>query len=419
MDFKARNQQFNLAVESYGWLNVLEVLTPLDQGIKYFGTRNSKRRDICPSSTCSGHKLKKKIGNFELFKDGNGGGHCFKCNQNFSNFDVLMKFNGWDFVTAKKQVENLIGFRYDPNLATPTHQPVAHVPKGPSKEELESAKRNRQKMNRAWEESVPLNAPEAISVARYFAKRGITHLHSAMNEQVRFHKGMVYYIPLTTSQEDKCEKDAQERLALLDYCKNHPSFDRFIYKGEEPILANMGKHPCLLIMIRTPNGEARRLHRIFLDDNGNKASFHLDGFEVKRMMPGGYGLEVTGCSCYIDPPSEVRGVAEGLETVLAVKQVTGMPMDCTISAGGLKNYVPPKGTKYIYIFEDKDRSKTGEIVAKEAEERLIAEGYGVIRLTPPLALGDSKSIDWLDVLERLGPNGFPQVAKQWEDCLVK
>ncbi len=135
------------------------------------------------------------------------------------------------------------------------------------------------------------------------------------------------------------------------------------------------------------------------------------------MMPGGHGLEVTGCSCYIDPPSKVRGVAEGLETVLAVKQVTKMPMDCTINAEGLKNYVPPKGTKYIYIFEDKDRSKTGEIVAKAVEERLVAEGYGVIRLTPPLALGESKSVDWLDVLERLGPSGFPQVAKQCEECL--
>lgn len=419
MDFEQRNRQLDEAVRSYGWLRILEALTPLEGAIFYHGTRNSKRFDICPISTCSEHQLWKGKGNFELFKDADetGGGYCYKCQKVHARFDILMEFNNWSFPEARKEVEHLIGFRFDPSYKPKERKVVPKGPKPPTKNELAEAKRNREKMNRIWKESYPLNHDVALPAARYFASRGITNLHSSMKDSVRFHRGLPYFIELTTSADDKCDEDRAEREALLSYCKNHPSFERFIEKDGEPVMAHMGNHPCLVILVTTPEGEARRLHREFLDENGGKASFAKDGYEVKRMMPGGYGLEITGCAAYIDEPSVVRGVGEGLETVLAVKEVTAMPMDCAINAGGLKHYVPPKGTKYIYIFEDKDASKTGENVAKEAEERLLDMGFGVIRMTPPLPLGNRKSVDWLDVLNEMGPEGFPLVAKIWQECL--
>ncbi|EGR4213907.1 hypothetical protein DDN60_15335 [Vibrio cholerae] len=419
MDFELRNQQFDEAVRTYGgWMKIIHEMTPLDGAIDFCGTKNSKRLDICPDYTCSEHQLWNKQGNFEMFKDGNGSGYCYKCKNKFSPYDILCGFNRYDFRQAKKSVEHHIGFKVDPNFKPLTNVKKPVAPRLPSKEELDAADRNRRAMNTAWSKSFALNSDEALPVARYFASRGITRLHDAMMEQVRFHPGMPFYIPLTTSKDDRKDGDDVERRKLINYCQHHKSFVRFSVDKDsgEPYLANMGYHPCLLIMIRTPSGEPRRLHRIFIDHNGDKASFHNDGFEIKRMMSGGYGLDVHGCACFIDPPSIVRGVGEGLETVLAVKQVTGMPIDCAINAGGLKNYVPPKGTKFVYIFEDKDKSKTGEIAAKEAESRLLKMGIAVLRETPPIPLGERKSVDWLDVLNELGAAGFPHAVMSWRDC---
>lgn len=414
-DFQARNDQFNAAVAQYGWFRILKELTPLDGAVDYIGTKNSKRLDICPSYSCSEHQLWNNKGNFELF-DESGAGYCYKCRNRFSPFDIIMEFNKISFADAKRQIENHIGFRVDPNFK-PTVIPSKPItPKAPTKSEIAAAKRQRQAMNDLWEQAHHLDKEESLPAARYFAKRGIMHLGHALHNAVKCHTAMPFFIPIPHLNEDRSTEDTNERLKLIHYCQNHPQFVEFVYKNGSPVQANMGNHPCILLLVKTPKGEPRRIHRIYIDQLGNKACFSRDGFEVKRMMPGGHGLAINGCACYIDQPSLVRGVGEGLETVLAVKQVTDMPMDCAINAGMLKNYTPPPGTKYVYIFEDKDASGTGELMAKAAEERLRGMGYYVLRLSPPIALANRKSVDWLDVLVELGESGFPLAAKSWREC---
>ncbi|MEQ6343960.1 toprim domain-containing protein [Vibrio cyclitrophicus] len=430
-DFEAEKVQFYDEIERYGWLRILEEATPLDNAIQYVGTKNSNRFDICPSHACSEHQLWSKsktgkaTGNFELFPDANvtGAGYCHKCKTRFSRFDIIMEFQGWTFSDAAKEVKHIIGFKPDPNYRPKpkVHKPVATGPKEPTQSDLRDAKRLKKKMNDVWEQAVFLNNEIALPAARYFASRGITNLHAAMKNEVKYHPQMPFYIPISHPSEDRKPEDANERLDLIDYCQTHPSFDCFYEKTIDgvnaPTMANMGLHPCLLIMVRTKYGEPRRLHRIFLDENGDKASFSQAGFEVKKMMPGGYGLDITGCSCYIDNVSKVVGVGEGFETVLAVKQATEMPMDCAINAGGIKNYQPRDGVTHVFIFEDKDASMTGENVSLECEERLVKEGYYVLRVPPPIELGDRKSIDWLDVLNEIGVSGFPEAAMRWRELL--
>ncbi|WP_428775709.1 toprim domain-containing protein [Vibrio sp.] len=420
-NYEHEKQQLYDAIQSYGYLRLLRELTDLDGAIDYIGTQNSKRFDICPDYQCSEHQLWNNKGNFVLFKDAaeTGAGYCYKCKTRFSAFDYLMEYNGYSsFKDMIDEVKRQIGFKRDPNYQ-PSERKIRKKmgPKPPTYAEIKKAERNRSAMNKAWSEAVFLYDEQALPAAKYFARRGVTNLHTAMKDQVKFHPAMTYFIPIPHPSDDRNEQDVSEREELVRYCQSHPSFDGFIERKGAPIMANMGNHPCILIMVRTPLGEPRRLHRIYLDEHGNKASFAKDGFEIKRMMPGGYGLETTHCACFIDPPSPVVGLGEGLETVLAVKQVTAMPMDCTINAGGLANYMPREGTQYVYIFEDKDESQTGEIAAKKCEERLLEMGISVIRVTPPLELGGRKSVDWLDVLNELGPNGFPLVAQQWQQCL--
>ncbi|MFL7013615.1 toprim domain-containing protein [Enterovibrio norvegicus] len=419
-DFEAEKLQFQEAIKQYGWLRILEELTPLDGAISYLGSKNAKRMDICPDSSCSGHQLWKGKGNYELFKnaDQNGTGYCYKCQKKYSGFDTLMEFNRYSFKDAVDEIKHHIGFTFDPKFQPKrVAKPTPKGPQAPSKQEIDSAKRLRQKMNKYWSEAVHLDEEPALPAARYFANRGITNLHHAMRDEVKFHPHLSFFIPLSTSNDDRTEQDKEERERMIQYCSQHPSFKQFYLKNGEPVTADMGTHPCLLVMVRSVDGEPRRLHRIYLDEWGNKASFEKAGFEIKKMMPGGYGLDVTGCACYIDPPSIVRGVGEGMETVLAVKQVTQMPMDCAINAGGLKNYNPHPGTKFLYIFEDKDLSETGEKAAKDLETRMVSQGIAVIRVSPSIPLGSRKSVDWLDVLNERGETGFPRVVISWRDCL--
>lgn len=432
-DYSAENAQFYDAVEAEGWLSILEKTTPLEGAIQYVGTKNSKRFDICPNHSCSEHKLwpktkgGKPTGNFVLFDDANhtGAGYCHKCRTRFSRFDIIMSFNNCDFPAAANEVKHAIGFRPDPNYVpkanTKKNVGIA-APKEPTPSELEDSKRLIKKMNDAWEQSVFLNNDIALPAAKYFAKRGITTLHGMMKKEVKFHPAMPFFIPISHPSEDREPEDALAREKLISYCKNHWAFSGFIEKEIDnvraPVNANMGNHPCLLLMVRTKYGEPKRLHRIFLDKEGEKADFSKAGFEVKKMMPGGVGLEVTGCACYIDDVSPVVGVGEGFETVLAVKHVSQLPMDCSINAGGLGNYQPRDGVKFVIIFEDKDASKTGEREAKKLEERLLHEGYSVVRLTPPMDLGSRKSVDWLDVLCEIGPYGFPEIVHRWREIVT-
>lgn len=421
-------QQFYEAIRNFGWDRIITDLTHIKDGVDYIGTKNARRFDICPSYSCSSHQLsEKKRGNFTFFEDtfmDDGAGYCFKCKEKYYGINVVAESLKCSIGEAFDEIKHLINFKVDPNFvprpkAERNNEPRA--PKPPTEKELRQAKRNKNKMQKIWDECIPLNDPRALPAAKYFASRGITDVYGAMLGEVMYHEGLDYYIPIHHPEDNKDSLDEVQRLDLISYCMQHPSFDSFINKKVDginaPIMANMGKHPCIILIIRTPTGEPRRLHRIFIDSEGGKANFYKAGFEVKKMMAGGVGLEIEGCSCFLDSPCSVVGVSEGFETSLAVKQGTQMPMDCTITAGGLKSYEPRLGVKFVFIFEDKDKSKTGENVAKALEERLKARGYNVLRLIPPMDLNGRKTVDWLDVLNELGEGAFPEVATRWRELL--
>src|SRR3546814_5959549 len=67
----------------------------------------------------------------------------------------------------------------------------------------------------------------------------------------------------------------------------------------------------------------------------------------RRMMPGGFPI---GSYVELSPPAEEMGVAEGIETALAVTRDFGIPCWSTISADGLKAFTPPAIVKRLRIF---------------------------------------------------------------------
>jgi putative DNA primase/helicase len=87
-------------------------------------------------------------------------------------------------------------------------------------------------------------------------------------------------------------------------------------------------------------------------------------------------------------------LAEGIETALAVREVTGWPVWATIAASFMKEVVVPHEVKEVVIAADHD--KAGLEAAHALARRLLREGRRVRIAVPP-----EEGYDWLDVLARV------------------
>ncbi|HEY9017712.1 DUF7146 domain-containing protein [Thiomicrospira sp.] len=152
-----------------------------------------------------------------------------------------------------------------------------------------------------------------------------------------------------------------------------------------------GKSPALLVKVDQPSGKAVALHRIFLDANCKKSSLG------KKMLPP--SGNVMGAAARLYPVvNGVLGIAEGVETAVAVTTFFGIPTWSAISAPMLSAFVFPENIHTLVIWVDKDRSGDGELYAKKLEQRALDAGLKVIYMLPPGDIPDgSKGIDWLDV----------------------
>jgi putative DNA primase/helicase len=84
-------------------------------------------------------------------------------------------------------------------------------------------------------------------------------------------------------------------------------------------------------------------------------------------------------------------LAEGIETALAVREVTGWPVWATIAALFMKEVVLPGEAKEVVIAADHDPA--GIDAAKSLARKLLQEGRRVRMAVPP-----EEGKDWLDVL---------------------
>ncbi|WP_435277305.1 toprim domain-containing protein (plasmid) [Psychrobium sp. nBUS_13] len=171
----------------------------------------------------------------------------------------------------------------------------------------------------------------------------------------------------------------------------------------------------MLGLLTDVNNKPVSIHRTFLNPS------HFGKLEVstpKMLMKAPIGIK--GCSIKLDQPKSfmgevVIGLAEGLETCLAVREAVSFPMWSTISATLMKGVQIPKHVTCVFIFADKDRKgvypskgEAGQIAANELAERLRSEGKKVYILLPDGDIPDRKnSIDWDDVYVQHGPEAFP------------
>lgn len=290
---------------------------------------------------------------FRFFKDVNetGGGICNTCGAQRDGFAMLQWLNGWNFKEALDAVADELGIRPG---SRPWSRRTPPPPPPPSREPEWAA--NEARMRRVWEASVAPTHDQAAPLRQYLVRRGL--LAELDPHVVRVHPELPFF-------------------------EEHDL-------GDKPVC--LGYYPTMLARFQDPAGKSVGIHRTYLTDDGHKAPFP----KVKKLMPP-CGV-MTGGAIRLFPPGPEMGIAEGIETALAVRQRTQMPVWAAYSSSLLASWEPPEGTRLVVIWADLDRSGGGQSAAQTLRDRLLSRGIQVALHLPPGPIPDGKKgVDWCDV----------------------
>jgi len=330
--------------------------------------------------TCPVHGTGHKGGHgdgFRLFrKDAHlsGGGICNSCGAFPDGFKLLMWMKGWTFPESLEKVADVLGISDGSRAAwipkTRRDPPVVSVKRhGPSDDFVRKLRRE------AWAGSVPLTDPAAMPVHRFLAKRGLS----------------------------------AEPLVNLKNFRFHPALDCIDEDG-----VCHGEFPTLLAGVSDADGNPANLHRTYLTPDGDKAPVP----EARMMMPVLSDQTISGGCIRIGEVGSVLGVAEGLETALAVILANGMPVWSMINATLMEKFEPPAGVEQLIIWADLDRNDRGKDAAIELQRRAWEMGIKAQVLLPSMPIPEGKKgVDWNDVWYQHGKSGFPRPAAAQQPLL--
>ncbi len=296
---------------------------------------------------------------FRLYNDfeSTGGGICNTCGPRPNGFQLLQWIRGWTFYQALEAVAEVIN----------GGAPVIHCREsdnGSARAPKTDDGNLRKVLNRMGADAMCLTAPQAEPARTYLQSRGITILPPI---------GLRY----------------------------HPSMAYFSEEGQD-----QGRYPGMVAMLTDGQGQPVTLHRIYLTQDGRKAPVDFP----KKTMPYPANRILTGAAVRLGPAEDLLGVAEGVETALAVTQATGMICWATTSATLLSKVIVPAQVKRVVVWADHDTSKekAGQIAGTRLATRLVEEGIKARVQIPPPPPPGQKSCDWADVLVTQGKEGFPK-----------
>jgi putative DNA primase/helicase len=144
-------------------------------------------------------------------------------------------------------------------------------------------------------------------------------------------------------------------------------------------------HPAMVARVDDPRGELATMHRTYLSLDGHKAHVPTPKKLMSPAVPGA----THGGAIRLYAPAETLAVTEGIETALAVRCATGLPVWAAVSAGGMARLIVPEEVRLVVICADHDPA--GLDAARTLARRLLAEQRRVKILTP-----DTPGADWAD-----------------------
>lgn len=144
--------------------------------------------------------------------------------------------------------------------------------------------------------------------------------------------------------------------------------------------------PAMVALATTPDGKAAGLHvTALLPDGSGKANLR-----APRRMFGDLGGAVVQLAPL--PADGVLAVAEGIETALSYRELSGAPTWATLSTSGLRRFTPPAGVSTLIIAADRDDGGEGVKAARECGERASRRCDVMINAAP-------EGQDWNDALQ--------------------
>jgi Toprim domain len=209
--------------------------------------------------------------------------------------------------------------------------------------------KHRLTLQRTWDEAAPLAPGDPVTT--YLASRGLTLPPNAWPPALRYHAAIRYY-----------DEDGS-------YC---------------------GTYPAMLARIIDPTGKPASLHRTYLTADGHKAPVPKTRKFMGPVLPGA----TSGGAIRLYRPGEVLAVAEGIETALSVRLMTGLPVWAAGSASGIGSLVVPPEVRLVVICADHDANP--QALAQGAQK--LAQGLMQEGRRAKILLPDHAGTDWNDVL---------------------
>ena len=164
--------------------------------------------------------------------------------------------------------------------------------------------------------------------------------------------------------------------------KYHPSMP-FYHENKD-----VSRHPAMISILRNTNGAGTTLHVTYIDFDGNKANLEVP----RKILPAALPIQGS-CIQLFEPEDGIIAVGEGIETMLAVRQLFDYPVWAAGNAGQLEAMVFHEQVRKVIIFGDNDKSFTGQKSAYVLAHKLRRK-IEVEVMIPPL-IGD-----WCDELKK-------------------
>lgn len=258
---------------------------------------------------------------------GNGGGDGFALVQHYFNCG---------FGEALKHVAGVLGMTEANPL--PTHQTPPQAPQKPQADHIEA-------LTQIWETAK--QARDIAQVKTYLNRRGL---------------------------------DTEKLGDTLDYLRFIPSMDYWNFDNNgKPY--RVGKYPVMLAKFESVDGELMGLHRTYLNQDCTSKAHIVDAdtghaLDVKKMAAR-YPSSTKGSAIHLGHVVDELAIAEGIETALAVHELTGLPVWACGNAGNMGNMTFPQGLKRLHIYADTDANHTGMNNARKLESKAISSGIEV------------------------------------------
>lgn len=171
------------------------------------------------------------------------------------------------------------------------------------------------------------------------------------------------------------ESPVSEYLRFRGYQGKIPESIRFLPRHKHTPSGQT--FPVMLARVDSQNGGLQALHRTYLQPDG-KGKAKAEPVKMTLGPVGGGAIPLAQAMAQVI-------LCEGIETGLALLQVTGLPVWACVSAGGLKTVLLPDTIRSIIIAADHDTP--GLKAAEDAARRLYYESR-IVRVIRPKQPGN-------------------------------